>query len=148
MKRVTREFVSRRVRRFERRVFPKLRHKKSYRTITGIILMPLALATYAIDSTLIYLNTRKPRKKAKSINLKNIIDGFSNLAFPNEEVEAIAMTRADICAACPSATKMGVYSVIADNRTKVIQGMKCSECGCNLSAKVRSVNDTCPLGKW
>ena len=77
MKRVTREFVSRRVRRFERRVFPKLRHKKSYRTITGIILMPLALATYAIDSTLIYLNTRKPRKKAKSINLKNIIDGFS-----------------------------------------------------------------------
>lgn len=148
MKRVTREFVSRRIRRFERRAFPKLRHNKNYRLVTGIILMPLAVSTYLIDSVIVYLNTRKPRKKTKSINFKNIIDGFSNLAFPNEEVEKIATARAEICAACPSAVKMGVYSVIADNRTKVIQGMKCDECGCNLSAKVRSINDTCPLRKW
>ena len=40
------------------------------------------------------------------------------------------------------------YCVIVDNKTKNIQGMKCGKCGCNLSAKVRSIQDTCPLGKW
>ena len=43
---------------------------------------------------------------------------------------------------------MNIYSVVVDNRTKDIQGMKCGDCGCNLSAKVRSERDNCPRGKW
>lgn len=82
------------------------------------------------------------------IKLGNIIDGFTNLAFPDAEVEDLAKKRAAICAECPLAVKTGVYSVIADKRTKHIQGMKCDACGCNLSAKVRSVKDYCPKGKW
>jgi hypothetical protein len=80
--------------------------------------------------------------------LANIVQGFANLAFENEQVEAMAVKRASICAECPAAVKAGVYSVVKDNRTTNIQGMKCDDCGCNLSAKVRSVHDYCPRGKW
>tara|TARA_S200002703_G_scaffold11561_1_gene10522 strand:- start:4093 stop:4338 length:246 start_codon:yes stop_codon:yes gene_type:complete len=80
--------------------------------------------------------------------LANIVAGFGNLAFPDEQVEAMALKRASICADCPAAQETGVYSIIKDNRTQQIQGMKCADCGCNLSAKVRSVSDSCPRGKW
>ena len=80
--------------------------------------------------------------------LANIIQGFANLAFENEQVETMAIKRAGICAECPAAVKTGAYSVVKDNRTTNIQGMKCNDCGCNLSAKVRSVHDYCPRGKW
>jgi len=89
-----------------------------------------------------------PRKDKPPIVLANIVSGFKNLAFPNKEVEEMAMKRAAICAQCPSAQKTGIYSVVVDNRTTNIQGMKCTDCGCNLSAKVRSLHDYCPQGKW
>ena len=98
-----------------------------------------------------YINEVKPfhtKNNNHKIKLGNIISGFTNLAFPNEEVEKIAIARAEVCARCPFAVKTGLYSVVKDSRTVTIQGMKCSECGCNLSAKVRSISDTCPVGKW
>lgn len=139
-------YIAKRIRRFERRFFPTLRYNKTYRLVSGILLVPVALVAYALDKVLsIKKRKSKPRNK---INLKNIVDGFSNLAFPDPEVEKMAIARAEICAGCPFAVKTGVYSMIVDKRTKQIQGMKCDKCGCNLSAKVRSANDTCPLGKW
>lgn len=88
------------------------------------------------------------RASKPDIVFKNIVAGFAGLAFPNEKVEALAKRRAEICAVCPSAVESGLYTAVADKRTTKIQGMKCAECGCNLSAKVRSTNDYCPLGKW
>tara|TARA_R110001592_G_scaffold116066_2_gene317069 strand:+ start:2110 stop:2535 length:426 start_codon:yes stop_codon:yes gene_type:complete len=88
------------------------------------------------------------RKDKPPIVLANIVSGFKNLAFPNEAVESMAKKRASICAECPAAEKTGVYSVVIDNRTTNIQGMKCKDCGCNLSAKVRSEHDYCPRGNW
>ena len=145
---MTKSYISKLIRQFERRYFPKLRHNRSYRRITGILLIPVALSTYTIDVIINFIIGLKPKKPTMKLNFRNIVDGFSNLAFPNEEVEKLAKSRAEICAACPSAVKVGVYSVVVDNRTKQIQGMKCDRCGCNLSAKVRSIHDTCPLGKW
>lgn len=139
--------VFKRIHRLERRYIPNLKYNRIYKKVSRVVLIPLALITYALDLALTFKKRRVPTK-AKSINLKNIVDGFANLAFPNEQVEKIAVARAEVCAECPSAVKTGIYSVVVDNRTKHIQGMKCSECGCNLSAKVRSANDTCPLGKW
>jgi hypothetical protein len=145
---MTKSYVAKQIRRFERRYLPKLRNNKRYRRIVGILLIPVALLTYTIDSIIIFFRGLKPKEPIIKLNFANIVDGFSNLAFPNEEVEKLAKSRAEICAACPSAVKTGIYSIVADNKTKQIQGMKCDRCGCNLSAKVRSVHDTCPLGKW
>jgi len=146
----TKEIATRRIRKIEKRLVPKLRHKRWYRKVVGILLIPVALTTHGIDLLIEYYYKKKPTVKGTKhrINLGNIIAGFTNLAFPNEEVEKIAHSRAEICARCPFAMKTGVYSVVKDNRTVTIQGMKCTECGCNLSAKVRSIHDTCPVGKW
>ena len=89
-----------------------------------------------------------PRGDKPPIVLANIVAGFTNLAFPSKDIEAMAMKRAAICAECPAAQKTGIYSVVVDKRTKNIQGMKCADCGCNLSAKVRTVHEHCPRGKW
>jgi len=91
---------------------------------------------------------RIKRKNKPDIVVGNIIAGFAGLAFPDEKTEVLAKRRAEICAQCPSAVPSGLYTAIIDNRTHKIQGMKCSECGCNLSAKVRSMKDYCPLAKW
>jgi len=146
----TREIVSRRIRKLEKRFIPNLRNNKKYRKVVSIILIPVALCTFYIDKAIAYYYKNKPTTKNNNhkINLGNIISGFTNLAFPNEEVEKIAVSRAEVCARCPFAMKTGLYSVVKDSRTVTIQGMKCTECGCNLSAKVRSISDTCPVGKW
>lgn len=91
---------------------------------------------------------RVKRGNKPDLVFSNIIAGFAGLAFPDEKTEALATRRAEICAQCPFAVESGLYNMIADKRTKKIQGMKCDKCGCNLSAKVRSVQDYCPLGKW
>jgi hypothetical protein len=91
---------------------------------------------------------RVKRQNKPDIVFSNIIAGFTGLAFPDEKTEALAKRRAEICASCPFAVETGIYSVVADKRTTQIQGMKCGKCGCNLSAKVRSVKDYCPEGKW
>jgi len=146
----TREILSRRIRKLEKRVIPNLRNNKKYRRVATIVLIPAAFATFYIDKLIAYFHKNKPavKKQEHKINLSNIVSGFANLAFPDQEVEKLAMQRADICARCPFAQKTGVYSVVKDSRTIQIQGMKCNQCGCNLSAKVRSINDTCPVGKW
>lgn len=146
----TKEIVFRRIRKLEKRFIPNLRNNKKYRKITFILLIPVALTTHYIDKLIAYYRRSKPTIKNNNhkINLSNIISGFTNLAFPNEEVEKIAIARADVCARCPFAVKTGLYSVVKDSRTVTIQGMKCTQCGCNLSAKVRSISDTCPVGKW
>lgn len=54
--------------------------------------------------------------------------------------------RAKICAACPKARHNTYVAMIKDEMIEV-QGMICDECGCPLSAKIRS-EDNCPLNNW
>lgn len=132
----------------------KFRKSASYFYLKVLLLFPLILLGM-VEQAIRWLITfikgggRIQRASDKpDIVLKNIASGFVNLAFKDKKVEALAMKRAKICAECPMAQKTGTYSVVVDKRTTNIQGMKCGECGCNLSAKVRSVRDYCPLGYW
>lgn len=68
-------------------------------------------------------------------NLKNIIEGYSNLATKNNEhIERIASIRQVICDECDS-----------NSRSLVPY---CKECGCIIKAKIRSEDSKCPLRKW
>lgn len=141
------------INRFEKRYYPKSRRKTWYLCVKLIILLPLVIIAQIQRLAHYIQRFRKSgiklhRNDKPPIVLANIVSGFTNLAFPNEAIEQLAYKRASICADCPAAEKAGVYSVIVDNRTKNIQGMRCSDCGCNLSAKVRSERDYCPRGKW
>lgn len=63
--------------------------------------------------------------------LKSIYEGWKYLIWPNPEIEKIAKKRADICSNC-NWSKMNV----------------CRQCGCYISAKVRSEKEKCPIDKW
>lgn len=83
---------------------------------------------------------------------REIYDGwlhYSKLKTMSTVDQKIAEDRAKVCGSCPSAVKSDLLSVILpDNTNKEIQGYKCSECGCPLSSKVRSITSQCPLKKW
>lgn len=62
---------------------------------------------------------------------REIVNGYKNTVFPNKEVEKLALERALICSTCVS------------NKANF-----CSKCGCNLTAKTRSINSNCPKNLW
>ena len=64
------------------------------------------------------------------------------------ETDTLALTRSEICRACPFAAVGTFEKFMPDKTLKDIQGLKCKKCGCPLSAKLRSENEICPLGKW
>ena len=63
--------------------------------------------------------------------MAEILSGWKNVVFPNENVEKIAEARAGICAGC----EFNVNS-------------RCKKCGCPLIAKTRSMQSQCPIKKW
>jgi ribosomal protein L37E len=81
------------------------------------------------------------------MSLSNIIDGWKNYIFPDEETEALAYNRAKICATCPH-NKQGDVLVYLNDKLQEVQGSYCDLCGCPLSAKLRSPNETCDEAKW
>ena len=56
--------------------------------------------------------------------------------------------RASICKGCPSAVIGRYEKLMPDYSLKEVRGLKCDECGCPLSTKIRSKNEKCPLEKW
>jgi len=80
--------------------------------------------------------------------LSAILSGFKNYIFPNKEIEEIAIQRASICALCPFAVETKMKQLLPDDTIKEIDGLKCSDCGCILSAKVRQAFESCPQNKW
>jgi hypothetical protein len=75
------------------------------------------------------------------LNLKDIANGYYNLLLkgvgvPNEQIEELAAKRLEHCDACET------------NGAPTILGGHCTLCGCLMSAKSRSINAKCPLGKW
>lgn len=83
--------------------------------------------------------------------LINILSGWKNYVFENEEVEKMAKHRAIYCATCDNAVYGLVASLVGDE-IKEIKGMVCNGCEtnikCPLSAKLRSPNENCPKGLW
>ncbi len=67
--------------------------------------------------------------------LNEIISGWKNYIFPNEEVEKLAIHRISIC------TNKKLCDKLKDNK-------RCGICNCFMPAKVRSEKSTCPLKKW
>jgi hypothetical protein len=144
--------LTKKIRQWERQYIPNHRKKNWYIILKVIVLMPIILIGTGI--TLFKNNVIKvmrfERDGKPDVVLENIIAGWSNLIFGNPAVEEMAIKRAKICAECPSAQFSGgiYYLTTIDQKTKQVRGLSCGECGCALSAKVRSVGDTCPLGKW
>jgi hypothetical protein len=94
---------------------------------------------------------------SKYINsLKQIIEGWSNYWFDNQEVKELAEKRASICAECPlnvnnvcSKSKSGKAVITFNYKEELrIKDKEYNGCGCYLSAKTRSEESICPLGKW
>jgi len=64
-----------------------------------------------------------------------IVEGWLHVAFPDPQIEVIAVKRSEICSEC--------------DHVKWICGLAiCKECGCPLTAKCRSLHEECGLGKW
>ena len=61
--------------------------------------------------------------------VKSIALGWSNIVWPNPEIEKMAYKRIEVCATC-------------DENVKNL----CTDCGCWIPAKARSPEETCD--KW
>lgn len=81
------------------------------------------------------------------INIINILKGWENFLDKSEVSENVAKSRAEICSTCPFAKHSKLIAFIKDD-LKEIEGFKCTKCSCPLSAKLRSLNETCPDGRW
>lgn len=79
--------------------------------------------------------------------LANIIQGWKNYLFESKDIEDLAIERAHFCAKCPFAEE-GIVPDLIDDRIEDVQGMVCNKCYCPLSAKLRSPEESCPIGKW
>lgn len=67
-----------------------------------------------------------------------ILQGIKNTVIKKNEVEHISKKRMNICDVCPSKSL---------DCGKLIKAC-CSECGCSLEFKTRSLESKCPLNKW
>lgn len=79
--------------------------------------------------------------------ISNILNGWENFIEKNEVSEKLAKLRAIECANCPMAKK-GILTAFINDDLKEIEGYYCKKCTCPLSAKIRSINESCPLKLW
>ncbi len=71
-----------------------------------------------------------------------IFEGIKNSIFTNDHVEEIASQRMDICNSCPFLDIQGVHCYVPGTKPC------CSECGCSLKFKTRSLSSECPKNFW
>lgn len=71
-----------------------------------------------------------------------ILEGITNNIFKTEHVEQIAAIRSDICNFCEFKD--------TDGKTCMVPGTQpcCTQCGCSLKFKTRSLSSSCPAGFW
>jgi hypothetical protein len=81
------------------------------------------------------------------IKIKNILNGWGNFIEKSEVTETVAESRAKICATCFECKEGKLLALIKDD-LKEIEGHYCALCYCPISAKIRSINEQCPLSKW
>ncbi|WP_228853251.1 hypothetical protein [Aegicerativicinus sediminis] len=83
--------------------------------------------------------------------IKDILNGWTNYLHIKGHKTLVleeAKKRAKICVDCPHIRYGKHAAVLPEAQIGEIQGHYCNDCKCPISVKVRSVNDTCPLGKW
>jgi hypothetical protein len=81
------------------------------------------------------------------MKIENILSGWENFISKNEVTEELARERATHCAGCPN-LKRGMLLAFIKDDLKEIEGHYCKICKCPLSAKLRSINEECPIQKW
>jgi hypothetical protein len=75
-------------------------------------------------------------------NRNQIAEGIKNNIFKSEHVEEIASVRNEICNACEFIDTVGSKCAMPGTQPC------CSECGCSLKLKTRSLSSDCPKGFW
>jgi len=75
-------------------------------------------------------------------NTPQIVEGIKNNIFKQEHVEAEAALRWAICKKCVYLDKLGDSCAAPGTQPC------CSDCGCSLAFKTRSLSSECPKGKW
>jgi hypothetical protein len=95
------------------------------------------------------MKKRKIIEKIKNNNVTRlwnnyplILEGIRNYLFTTDSIEQIALERYTICQACPKLDLVGKDCLAPGTQPC------CSECGCSLKFKTRSLSSSCPLGKW
>lgn len=76
------------------------------------------------------------------VNKKQIIEGLKNNTFKKDDIEALSEYRVNICKTCPHYDTVGTGCLIPGTQPC------CSNCGCSLKLKTRSLSSKCPLDKW
>ncbi len=71
-----------------------------------------------------------------------ILEGVRNNIFKKEHIEEIASSRNEICIKCPHIDIKGDKCAVVGTQPC------CSECGCSLRLKTRSLSSDCPKGYW
>jgi hypothetical protein len=71
-----------------------------------------------------------------------ILNAVKNYVVNDSEIEALAATRMDICNECPLLDLKGSKCFAPGTQPC------CGSCGCSLKLKTRSVESSCPEGKW
>ena len=86
------------------------------------------------------------------INVKHILQGIKNSVFVTEKVEEIARERYEVCKKCPAASfnqnNPDITPAPGAYYSTVRPDEHCTHCACNLHAKVRSLQTSCPIEKW
>jgi hypothetical protein len=70
------------------------------------------------------------------------MEGIKNNMFKTAHVENIAFFRNEICNSCEFIDKVGNSCAVPTTQPC------CSECGCSLKLKTRSLASECPKGFW
>ena len=71
-----------------------------------------------------------------------IFEGVKNNIFKKEHIEEIASSRNAVCVKCP-------YIDLKGDKCAVVGTQPCcSECGCSLRLKTRSLASACPKAFW
>ena len=71
-----------------------------------------------------------------------IMEGIKNNMFKTAHVENIAFFRNEICKDCEFVDLKGTNCAVPTTQPC------CSECGCSLKLKTRSLSSECPKGFW
>lgn len=71
-----------------------------------------------------------------------ILEGIKNNVFKSEHVEQVANHRKAICDDCDYIDRDGKDCAVIGTQPC------CSQCGCSLKLKTRSLSSSCPMGYW